>query len=68
LRRPARSGHAPVETSRSQQRRVEDLGPVGRGQHDDRLHALEAVHFGEDLVERLLALVIAAADRDLTLS
>ena len=64
LRRPARSGGLTV-TRRSnrpgpQQRRVEDLGAVGRGQHDHALVAGEAVHLGEDLVERLLPLVVAA--------
>ena len=55
-------GDAPVEASRAQQRRVEDLGAV-RGAEDDHVRAgLEAVHLGEDLVERLLALVVAAAD------
>jgi hypothetical protein len=52
--------HAPVEAARAQQRRVQDLGPVGRAEHDDRVAGLEAVHLGEDLVERLLALVVRA--------
>ena len=38
---------------------VEDVGPVGGGEDDDALRAGEAVHLGEDLVERLLALVVA---------
>ena len=42
---------------------VEDLRPVGRAQHDHRDVGLEAVHLREDLVERLLALVVAAAER-----
>jgi len=60
LRRPARSGEAPG----AQQRRVEHVRTVRRGEHDHRLRAFEAVHFGQDLVECLLALVVAAADRD----
>ena len=52
--------HAAVEAPGAQQRRVEDLGAVGRREHDDALRAGEAVHLGEDLVERLLALVVAA--------
>ena len=51
-----------VETTRAQQRGVEDVGPVGRGHHHDALGGLEAVHLGEHLVERLLALVVAAAE------
>jgi hypothetical protein len=45
-----------------QQRRVEHVGPVGRGDHDHARVALEAVHLDEQLVERLLALVVAAAE------
>ena len=50
----------PVEAARAQQRRVEDLRPVGGGEDDDALGAGEAVHLGEDLVEGLLPLVMAA--------
>ena len=56
--------HAAVKATGAQQRSVEDLGPVGRGEHDDSLDALKAVHLGQDLIERLLALVVAAGDRD----
>ena len=53
---------AAVEAPRTQQRRVQDLGAV-RGAQDDHVRAdLEPVHLGQDLVERLLALVVAAAD------
>ena len=51
---------AAVEASRPQQRLVEHVGAVGGGQHDDALARVEAVHLGEDLVQRLLALVVAA--------
>jgi hypothetical protein len=44
----------------AQQCRVEDLRSVGRGQHDHPLGAGEPVHLGEDLVEGLLAFVVAA--------
>ncbi len=64
--RPARSGggddDAAVEPTRAQQRRVEDLRPVGRAEHDHAEPRVEPVHLGEDLVERLLALVVAAGD------
>ena len=49
-------------SARAQQRRVEDLGPVRRGEHDHAAARVEAVHLGEDLVQRLLALVVAAGD------
>ena len=51
-----------VEAARAQQRRVEDVGPVGGGDQDDVVLHLEAVHLDQQLVERLLALVVAAAE------
>ena len=53
---------ASVEAARTQQRGVEHLGTVRGRQHDDAFGAGEPVHLGEDLVERLLALVVAAAE------
>ena len=54
-------GDLPVEAAGPQQRRVEDVGPVGGGDQDDAAADVEAVHLDEQLVERLLALVVAAA-------
>ena len=54
-------GDLPVEAARAQQRGVEDVGPVRGGDHDDAALDVEAVHLDEHLVERLLALVVAAA-------
>ena len=51
-----------VEAARAQQRRVEDVGAVGRGDHDDVRVRVEPVHLDEDLVQRLLALVVRAAE------
>ena len=51
-----------VEAAGAQQGGVEDVGPVGGGHHHDAGGDLEAVHLGEHLVERLLALVVAAAE------
>src|SRR5262249_16721988 len=50
-----------VEAARAQERRIEDVRPVGGGDQDDALIRLEAVHLDQQLVQRLLALVIAAA-------
>ena len=55
-------GDAPVEAARAQQRLVEHVGPVRRRDHDHAGRRVEAVHLGEDLVQRLLALVVAAAE------
>ena len=51
-----------VEAARAEQRRVEDVGPVRGGDQDDVVLHLEAVHLDEELVQRLLALVVAAAE------
>ena len=55
-------GDAPVEAARTQQRLVEDVRTVRRRDHDHAGRGVEAVHLGEDLVQRLLALVVAAAE------
>jgi hypothetical protein len=55
--------HLPVEAPCPQQRAVEDLRPVRGGHDDDALAAVEAVHLDEELVEGLLALVVAAHRR-----
>ena len=66
LRRPFRSGTVDddlaIEAAGAQQRRVEDVGPVRRRDQDDVVLQLEAVHLDEELVQRLLALVVAAAE------
>ncbi len=55
-------GHrdAAVEAAGTQQRGVEHFGTVGGAEDDHRRVGLEAVHLSEDLVERLLPLVVAA--------
>ena len=57
---PGADHDAAVEAARSQQRRVEHVGAVGGRQDDDAFAGVEAVHLGQDLVQRLLALVVAA--------
>ena len=64
--RPTMSGFGTddltVETAGTQQRRVENVGAVGRRDEDHAFVGLEAVHLDEQLVQRLLALVVAAAE------
>ena len=54
--------HLAVEAARPQEGRIEDVGAVRGGEHDDVRRLVEAVHLDEQLVERLLALVVAAAE------
>ncbi len=57
-----RHDHLAVEAARTQQRRIEHVGTVGGGDQDDAFVRLEAVHLDQQLVQRLLALVVAAAE------
>ena len=50
-----------VEAAGAQQRRVEHVGAVRGGDEHHGVVGLEAVHLHEQLVKRLLALVVAAA-------
>ena len=53
--------NAPVETSRTEQRRVKGFRTVGGCQNDNALRTVKAVHLGQQLVQRLFPLVVAAA-------
>src|SRR5688572_27612185 len=57
-----RDDDLPVEPAGAQQRRVKHVRAVRRGDEDDALVGLEAVHLDEQLIERLFALVVAAAE------
>ena len=52
----------PVEPAGAQQRRVEDVRPVGGRDDDNAALDVEPVQFDKQLVEGLLALVMAAAE------
>ena len=56
--------HLAVEAPGAQQRLVEHLRAVGGGHDDDAGGGLEAVHLDEELVERLLALVVGGHGGD----
>ena len=64
----ARHHDLAVETAWPQQRRIEHVGTVGRGDQDDAFIGLEAVHLDEQLIQRLLALVVAAAKTGATMA
>src|SRR5438046_2067993 len=51
-----------VEATRAQQGGVEDVGPVRRRDQNDVVLQLEPVHLDEELVQGLLALVVAPAE------
>jgi hypothetical protein len=58
-----RDVHSPVEAPGAQQGGVQHVRAVGRREHHDAAARVEAVHLGEDLVQRLLALVAATRER-----
>ena len=51
-----------VETARTQQRVIQNILAVSGCDDDNALVCTKAVHLNEQLVERLLALVMAAAE------
>src|SRR5689334_913613 len=53
--------HASVEATRAQQCRIEHVGAIGRSDQDHTVIRLKAVHLDQQLVERLFALVVTAA-------
>ena len=53
---------AAIEAAGAQQRRIEHIGTIGGGDEDDALVRFEAVHLDEQLIQRLLALVVSAAE------
>src|SRR5262249_47958408 len=60
--------HLAVEAPGAHEGGVEHVGTVGGGDDDDRLARVEAVHLHEDLVEGLLALVVATAQASAALT
>ena len=50
-----------VESARSQQSRVENIRAIGRSDDDHGCIAIEAVHLDQNLIERLLSFIVAAA-------
>src|SRR3989449_9509728 len=50
----------PVEAAWPEQSRIEHIRSVGGGDQDDPLGRIEAVHLDQELVERLLALIMSA--------
>ncbi len=53
--------HLPVEPAGPQQRGVEHVRPVRRGDDDDAAILLESIHLYEELVQRLFAFIVPTA-------
>lgn len=61
------NGDAAVKTTGAQQSGIEAVRTVGGSEDDDTLVVVEAIHLGQQLVERLLTLVVAAKAATVTL-
>src|SRR5262249_34270543 len=57
----ASQDHLALEAPRPQERRVERVGPVRSRDDDDICRGIETVHFDQDLVEGLFALVVTTS-------
>ncbi len=53
------NGDLTVKATRTQQGGIEDIRTVGCGNDDHAGVAFKAIHFGEELVEGLLAFIVA---------
>src|SRR2546421_7203966 len=51
-----------VEAPGPEEGRVEDIGPVSGRHHDDAGVGVKSVHLDQQLVERLLPLIVAGSD------
>ena len=57
-----------IKTARTQQSRVQDIGAVGRSEKNHALALFKTIHLNQQLIERLLALVVAAAQASTALT
>src|SRR5262249_16899863 len=59
---------AAIEAAWTQERGIENVGTGGSGDEDDAFVGLEAIHFDEQSVQSLLALVVTAAETSATMA
>ena len=57
-----------IETPRAQKRGVEDIRTVGCRDNDNAVVHLKAVHLNEELIKRLLALIVTATKAGATVT
>src|SRR4051812_41167425 len=63
-----RHNDSAIEAARAQQRRIKNVGTVGCGDQDHPFVGFEAVHFDQQLIERLFALIVPAAEARATVA
>src|SRR5262245_13859413 len=57
-----------IKTPGSQKRRIEHVGPVCRRHQDDAFIRFETVHLDQQLIQRLLALIMSATEASATMT
>ena len=57
-----------IKTTGTQQGGVQDIGAVGRGKKNHALALFKTIHLDQQLIERLLTLVVAAAQTSAALT
>src|SRR6476469_9799711 len=55
-------GDLAIETAGAEQSRIENIGPVSGSDDNDAFLGIESVHFDEQGIEGLFALIVAASD------
>ena len=60
--------HLTVETTRPEQGRIENVGPVGGGDNDHPACHVETVQLDQQLVQGLLPFVMASAETGTTMA
>ena len=50
----------PVETARTQQRRIQNFRTVGSGKDQKAFGSIKAIHLGKKLIQRLLTLIVSS--------
>src|SRR5205807_2603831 len=60
--RRATDGDMPVKAAGAEQGGIKNVGAIRGGEHNHEIGLCEAVHLAKDLVERLFALIVAAAE------
>jgi len=56
-----RNNHTAIEPTRAQQSGIQNIGPIGGSNQNHAFIGFKPVHFHQQLVERLLALIVPAA-------
>ena len=57
-----------IKSARSQQRRIQNVRPVGGCDNDDAFGAFETIHLNQHLIQGLLTLIVPTTETSATMS